>query len=166
MARRQVPVQKPGKSEQSVGTPIDFLDAVRRRFGTIVRDLAADIDNAVTPRCITVAGNSLVQPWAEDDPTGLLWLNPPFSDIRPWARKCAVESKMRHGLIVMLTPGGVSTNWFHDHVAPNAYVLDLNPRLRFIGHDQDYPKDLILSVFGYGLVGRAQWQWKERKAKR
>ena len=38
-------------------------------------------------------------------------------------------------------------------------VLGLSPRLTFEGTDDPYPKDLMLSVFGYGLSGFGTWRW-------
>lgn len=154
------PKHNKGKSKQDVGTPQAFIDAVEERFGLIERDLAATEENSVGWSFYSPEQDSLAQDWAGDCPSGLLWLNPPFADIRPWAMKCVEESARRHGLIAMLTPAGVSTRWFHEVVEPSAFVLDLTPRLRFVGHANDFPKDMILSLFGYGLRGRATWRWR------
>ncbi len=39
-------------------------------------------------------------------------------------------------------------------------VLGLSPRLTFEGTKDPYPKDLMLSVFGYGMNGFDTWRWK------
>jgi hypothetical protein len=38
-------------------------------------------------------------------------------------------------------------------------VLPLNPRLTFVGEKDPYPKDLMLSCFGFGVTGCKQWRW-------
>lgn len=157
------PAQKPGQSEQTVGTPPEFIDAVERRFGPITFDLAATKTNRV--RQVPWYGpgspdgeNALVKPWNQL-PSGLLWLNPPFEDIAPWARKCRMmgEHGARIAFLVPLSSG----NWARDHVHGHGQVEALNPRLRFIGHKSLYPKDLMLVLHGPGFtVGFNVWRWK------
>lgn len=54
---RTMPRQKPGQSKQDYRTPVEFLDAVRRRFNVdaFAVDLAADDDNHVAPVYYTAA---------------------------------------------------------------------------------------------------------------
>jgi phage N-6-adenine-methyltransferase len=154
------PEQKPGRSKQDYGTPRDFIEAVERRFGPIVCDLAAGPDNHKAPQYFTVEDDSLSLPWSERFSTGTLWLNPPFGTIDPWAAKCAEESTRRTGLILMLTPASIDTHWFARHVNRKAMVLGLNPRIVFEGCTSAYPKALMLSVFGAGMSGFDVWRWK------
>lgn len=155
-----------GRSKQDYGTPRIFLDAVEKRFGRIRWDLAAHKDNAVCswfygPRSL-VGEDAFGYDWKfEPDEEGpqTIWLNPPFENISPWAEKCATR-KDREGFLLLLTPASVGTDWFRVHVQPNAYVLGLSPRLTFEGTTAPYPKDLMLSVFGYGLHGFDVWRWK------
>ncbi len=154
------PVQKPGRSKQDYGTPRAFIAAVEARWGPLVADLAASKENAKAPEYLTEADDSLTVPWAERWPTGNLWLNPPFADIFPWAQKCDVEAHHRHGLIFLLTPASIGSNWFAVNVNRAAMVLGLSPRLTFEGTSDPYPKDLMLSIFGPGLNGFDTWRWK------
>lgn len=157
-----MPEQRPHRSKQDYGTPPEFLDAVRSRFGPIVADLSATSDNCVVPDHYgdDDEGGALVQPWATDFLSGNLWLNPPFTDIGRWAEKCACEAPLRHGLILLLTPASVGANWFAEHVHDKAMVLAIRPRLTFVGCTDPYPKDLILSVYGMGFRGFDTWRWK------
>ena len=70
------PEQKPGRSKQDYGTPRDFIDACEVRFGRIVCDLAASEHNTKCATYYDKARDSLSVPWAEEHPTGVLWLNP------------------------------------------------------------------------------------------
>lgn len=164
--RRVMPAQTPGDSEQNYPTDRRLIRAIERdrRFGPLVWDLAANETNAVCDLWIGEEQDSLRVNWSQLS-TGLLWLNPPFGNIAPWARKCALESQ-RGARILFLTPASVGSNWYWDHVAENALVLALTPRLVFEGETDPYPKDCILSCFGFGVTGLYRWQWRSVEGKR
>lgn len=160
-----MPAQKPGRSEQAVATPRIFATAVEGRFGPIFLDAAATEDNSLGflhfgpdshwPDALKVAR------WADGlTMTGdLIWLNPPYAKIEPWAMKC-VEQQALGCRIAMLVPAAVGSRWFNRHVRPFAYVLELTPRLTFVGHKSSYPKDLILAYYcPERLTGRDAWAW-------
>jgi site-specific DNA-methyltransferase (adenine-specific) len=162
-----MPKQKPATSKQDYGTPAEFLAAVWRRFGPIDVDLAAHVKNTVCSNFVTEEDDSLSLPWHEFEDS-LLWLNPPFNQIRPWAKKCAEEAALG-ARILFLVPASVGTNWYWDHVAGSALVECLSPRLSFdgcpvnpkTGKVDPFPKDLMLCQFGFGSVGFSRWQWKQ-----
>jgi hypothetical protein len=104
--------------------------------------------------------DAFARDWSKDYPTGNLWLNPPFADIGRWAEKCAWHGVRRHGLIFLLTPASIGTDWFAARVWGNARVLGVRPRLTFEGTSDPYPKDLMLSIFGKATDGFGLWQWK------
>lgn len=147
-----------GKSKQDYGTPPEFIAAVEKRFGELALDLAATRENKKALACFTPEDDSLMHHWGTL--LGNLWLNPPFADITPWAEKAAKECSPRAGFMFLLTPASVGTDWFREHVQPSAYVLGLSPRLTFEGTHDPYPKDLMLSVFGFGLRGFDTWRWR------
>lgn len=161
MPRRREPAQTPATSKQDYGTPQEFIDAVTERFGPLDFDLAArGVSNAKAPMFFTPKMNALAQDWSQL--TGNLWLNPPFRKISPWATKCAATCP-RHSLaerrILLLTPASVGSQWFIDSVHKRAAIFALSPRLKFVGADDDYPKDCILSVFGV-WPGFDVWRWR------
>ncbi len=154
-----MPRQKPGRSKQDYRTPENFIEAAKRRLGIkeFAWDLAADeINTQCGDRFFSEADNSLVQNW--DTLDGWLWLNPPFSDIAPWARKCN-ES---HAKIAFLVPASVGANWFRDYIDGHAQVLFLNGRLSFMETGELYPKDCILCLFGPEIIpGYEVWNWRK-----
>lgn len=161
---RTMPRQKPGQSVQEVETDPEFIAAVRKRFGSFAIDLAADNDGANTQaeRWIGPMANSLERDWtAGKDARRVMWLNPPYSDIAPWAKKCREESTRLkgRGRILLLVPASVGSNWFQEHVFRKSLVLFLAPRLTFVGHSAPYPKDLLLAVYGE-RAGFQCWRWK------
>jgi hypothetical protein len=161
-----MPAQRPGRSEQVVATPRNFLITVEQKFGPIAFDLAANAENAVTNRDGqigdyfgpgSIAGpDALALTWPA---CGLNWLNPPFGDIRPWAEKCVAEAA-RGARTLLLVPASVGAEWF-GVLREHAFIFELSPRITFVGHTGPYPKDLVLAYFGpEGFVGRAHWRWK------
>jgi phage N-6-adenine-methyltransferase len=155
---RQMPTQKPGKSFQAYETPLEFIDAVKKRFGIkhFAYDLAASAANTKATLYFDEAVDSLKQDWSKL--RGDLWLNPPYAHIAPWAEKCAASaingSRRR---IFLLVPAAVGSNWFAQHVDGKALVLLLNGRICFDGK-APYPKDCILAVYG-AKPGYEVWRW-------
>lgn len=158
------PRQKPGKSEQNVATPWELIEAVKRDFCVrmVAWDLAATAENskADEPRYFLGPGSAfgedaLSGEWPFD---GDCWLNPPFSDIEPWAKKCSEQK--RRGRIFLLTPASTGADWFQRYVLNRAQVVAVAPRVTFEGHTSPYPKDLVISVFSSVVGGVSTWRWK------
>jgi phage N-6-adenine-methyltransferase len=144
------------KSDQVVGTPQTFLDAIVRRFGPLAWDLAATAENAKAPMYWTPAQDSLGQHWSAHK--GNAFLNPPFGNIAPWAAKCVLSAG--GGVrIYLLVPASVGSIWWAASVDGKAGVLLLRPRLRFEGHVHSFPRDLALCVYGAGAAGYECWKW-------
>lgn len=150
-----------GKSKQNYGTPRAFIATVEKRFGPLAWDLAATPENAKAPRFFTEADDSLKQDWLSLE--GNLWLNPPFADIAPWAKK-ASECARRVGFLFLLTPASIGTEWFARHCHGSGYVLGLSPRLTFEGTSDPYPKDLALTVWGSSFRGFDTWRWDDKES--
>ena len=167
----KMPKQKPGRSKQDYATPMELIRAVEKRFGVIVHDLCAHAQNARVASYYSKEQDCFKQAWAKDFPAGNLWGNPEFGGgfIGHFAEKCYVESRQRDGLIIMLTPASIGSEWFAAHVEKKALVIGLRPRLSFDGIDP-YPKDCMLSVYGLDpsappsamqyLSGFETWRWK------
>ena len=91
--------------------------------------LTFDIDVASPPqgvpwiparRRFTMADDGLAQPW-----DGLVWMNPPFSKITPWADKF-----MEHGNGIAMTPFSKS-KWFDRMWNVNTTIVNLPSDLKF-----------------------------------
>lgn len=154
-----MPAQKPGRSEQAVGTPPKFLAAVRQRLRIhdFAVDLAADHTNFVVEPYYTKEVDSLTQPWHLH--RGWCWLNPEFADIAPWAAKCWAESRLG-AHIALLVPAATGAAWWVDSVLGKGYVTYLQGRITFVGHTIGYPKDLALVLYApYLAGGGCSWRW-------
>ena len=160
------PKQKPHRSVQDVRTPREFLAAVQNRFGLLTWDYACTTDNCVGGVAhgyrIDCEEDALNNSWHLHH--GLGWLNPPFGKIAPFAKKAA-ETAAANPLwrLAMLVPASIGSTWFRKYVHGHAYVLALEPRLKFVGHDHAFPKDLILAVYQHGMKGFDTWRWDRRE---
>lgn len=75
------------------------------------------------------AANGLEQAWY-----GRVWLNPPYSDPKPWCQKAVAETQAGRAVVVVaLLPAATDTGWFHDWVLPLAEVRYRRGRIRFLG---------------------------------
>lgn len=158
---RTGPSMRRHRSEQSVSTPWEFVRAAEARFGAFAWDLAAQTENAKAPRWLGPSGiheDAFAVDWLDLD--GLCWLNPPFGDIPRWAERAAMAGSLG-ARIVMLVPASVGTLWFAESVHRQALVLALSPRVRFEGHAQPFPKDLLLAAYGPPCAPTFDtWRWK------
>lgn len=156
------PVMSKGLKNDSIyETPKVLIDAVVERFGEIVFDLAAAPENTKAAKFFTTQQDSLRQNWSEIK--GLCWLNPPFTFIRPWVKKCVHEAE-RGANIVALTPASVGSRWFQIHVIGKADVYFLSSRITFKSHTTAYPKDCMIIHFHPDQTGRMEcWSWEKKK---
>lgn len=154
-------------SRQDYATPLEFIQAVERKFGPIQFDLAAHAGNAKHARYF--APTESCDPGAfgldafrynwQDLSTGLLWLNPEFNDTGRWASRCALEAGFG-AIIALLTPVAI-TNWFCDYIVGQADVYLLKGRLCFDGKSP-FPKDCMLSHFHPQATGAITvWDWRK-----
>jgi phage N-6-adenine-methyltransferase len=166
-AQFRMPVQKPHRSkQQDYATPAAFIAAATRRLGidAFSFDFAADASNAKAPRFFDATADALRTPHWERylEPGAWGWLNPPYTDIGPWAAKCR-ETGEAGGHVAFLVPASVGANWYRDHVDGHARVLFLNGRLAFIVDQPTwlYPKDCLLALYGPTVTpGTAVWKWR------
>lgn len=159
-----MPAQKPGKSKQDYATPPEFIAAVkhRLRIEAFVVDLAASAENTKSANYFTKEDDALSGDWegaADHYGGGWMWLNPPFADIAPWAKKCKESLPTR---IALLVPAAVGSNWWRDYVDGKAHVLLLNGRISFDGVGP-YPKDCALCLYTAFAQGYEVWDWRQQQ---
>lgn len=117
-----------------------------------------------------------------------LWLNPPFCNAEPacepdcnkircqtrgehnliaqpgiakWMKKCRDESQLG-AKIITLTLASVGSNWYKEYVEGYANVWILRERLKFVGHKDVYPKDLMLCEWVRGMNSFGHLSWKSQ----
>lgn len=152
------PQQKPGKSEQTVGTPAAFIRAVEAWRGKLDFDLCALPSNAKAPRYFTPEQDSLKQNWAAL--RGRLWCNPPYGDVEPWVAKMAAECGVyNHGIV--LIPASVDSNYWEKYIHRSAAIYWVKGRLTFDGHPHNFASALALLIYGEPPGYYGQWDWKQ-----
>lgn len=93
-------------------TPQWLFDSINSEFN-FTHDLACNEQNAKCANYFTEAQNGLAQAWHQL--TGWLWLNPPYSPLKPWIRK-AQDENAKGARIVVLCPPIISTRYFKEHL--------------------------------------------------
>lgn len=156
-------------SIQDRATPQSLVDLIAQRFGVeFVIDLAASAENKKTECYIGEEINSLAMNWdlaiSEIDYDDMIprcaWLNPPFKSVGPWMEKCKIESA-KGCKIISLTLSSLGSNWFRDHVEGNAMTFILRDRVTFEGCKDPFPKELMISLWGFKMTGLGFWGWKK-----
>lgn len=162
------------ESSGDIWTPQVFIDAVERNWGPLVVDLAATTASAKAPTYYTPEQDSLKQDWSRLG--GNLWLNPPYSNIAPWVKKCAESYRENEQIeLFLLVPASIGANWFWDYVWDYSTVYSVG-RMTFDNcFDRKtgqlvstvYPKDLILCHYTNTTPCRVlqRWPWREAATK-
>lgn len=125
-------------------TPRELFDPLNEEFGFTL-DAAASEANALTDAYYDLEADGLSQAWH-----GVVWCNPPYSDLRPWVEKAWAEIERPEGptVIVMLLPANRTEQaWWQDIIEPERRKIGgqietrfLRGRLRFDTPDHDYAK--------------------------
>ncbi|WP_340608040.1 phage N-6-adenine-methyltransferase [Xenorhabdus bharatensis] len=89
-------------------TPLPLFKALNLEF-KFTLDVAASAQNALCTHYLTERENALDSDWVSH---GAIWCNPPYSHIRPWIEKAAIESQKQLQPVVMLVPSDTSVGWF------------------------------------------------------
>jgi hypothetical protein len=160
-----MPQQKRGESKQDVGTPRDFIQAACRKLGIFAfgLDLAATSRNSVASRYFSPREDCFKQPSWKAPGKQWSWLNPEFDNIGKYAERCLMEMRSNDAKIAFLTPASVGSNWYRDfiHKQRGVLQLNLNGRIKFVGHKDPYPKDLMLTLFAPYLEWDTEiWRWQ------
>lgn len=167
------------ESSGDIWTPWPFIRAVEEAFcELLIVDLAASgKESAKAAAFITPEIDSLKENWDtwfyqyRVGTRGALWLNPPYSNIAPWARKCANTYVFDERVeIFLLVPASVGVNWFWDYVWDYATVYSVGRMVFDNCFDRKsgqlvstvYPKDLILCHYTNTSPSRTlqRWPWK------
>jgi phage N-6-adenine-methyltransferase len=101
--------------------------SVFKRFGpACTLDVCASAGKAMCAEYFTKAQDGLKQPWH-----GTVWMNPPYSDLRPWCAK-AFEYAKAGGTVIALLPAWSDTPWFHN-LASYGRITFIRGKLSYIG---------------------------------
>lgn len=84
-------------------------------------------------RAVKHAGaNGLETNWTEIAEGGLVYVNPPFSELRKWAEKTVAEARAGASIVV-LTPGDLGTRWAQTLLSADPVIAAWRGRIAFGG---------------------------------
>lgn len=120
-------------------TPDHIYDPLHAEFGFTL-DPCCTHENAKTKRHYTPDENGLMQEWG-----GVVFMNPPYGDIKAWMAKALSESK-KGATVVCLVPSRTSTAWWHDY-AMKGEIRFIRGRIKFVGEKHNAPFPSAIVVF-------------------
>jgi len=123
-------------------TPQDFYQKLDSEF-SFTLDPCATAENAKTETFFTIDDDGLTKDWHGHS----VFINPPYSKIKDWVKKCAEEAKKPGTRCVMLIPSRTDTRWFHEFIYNKAEVRFLKGRLKFGGAKWNAPFPNMLVIF-------------------
>ena len=173
MASKAISPRAPGTTNQKVMTPPIFLDAVRRSFGNLIIDWAAETNNVsevwfgqdpLWDYTVTDANGkekiknddpgSIHLPWGEihsslsDGMDDWGWVNPPFSESKRFIKKCAAEVLNGAQILCLVQTATASEYWKRFVLSdPNCKVIFLTGRIPFVGYGNGANIDTSLLVW-------------------
>lgn len=108
-------------------TPPEIVSALEQEFGVFNLDPCCRPETAKAKKFYTEGG--LDKPWF-----GRVFLNPPYSDPKPWLMKANAElAAFRSLLVVALLPVRTDTRWFHEQVWHRAELRFIKGRIKWLG---------------------------------
>ena len=106
-------------------TPPAIFDALSVDFDLDPATIPGGIPWIPARHTYSEVDDGLIQPWH-----GRVWLNPPYSNPRPWIQRLA-----QHNNGIALLPADTATSWWHDYVITARALCFIRGRLRFIRND-------------------------------
>ena len=90
-------------------------------------DACATADNHKCEKYFTKEEDGLSKKWGGYS----VWCNPPYSNIKDWAKKCYEEGHKPNTTVVMLIPSRTDTKWWHNYIQYKSEVRFIKGRLKF-----------------------------------
>lgn len=110
-------------------TPKEVYDALNREFNF-------DYDP-----CPIGGSNGLSNDWLSSN-----YVNPPYSEISAWARKC-YEEYQKGKTVVMLIPSRTDTRYWHDYIMKATEIRFIKGRLKFGNAKNSAPFPSCVVIF-------------------
>lgn len=111
-------------------TPPHVFEQIDDLFGPFDLDPCCRVETRKAPHYFVKADDGLARAWGYPS----VFVNPPYSNPRPWIVKAIEQIRLRFTRrVVMLLPAATDTTWFHDLVLPHADVIFMRGRVKFYG---------------------------------
>lgn len=106
-------------------------------------DPCATDQNHKCERYFTKEENGLEQDWGG----AVVWVNPPYSDIKNWVAKSYYEGCKDNTVVVLLLPSRTDTRYFHNYILNRAEIRFIKGRLKFGDAKGSAPFPSMLVIF-------------------
>lgn len=110
-------------------TPKEVYDSLNREF------------NFNNDPCPIGGTDGLSNDWFSSN-----YVNPPYSEISAWAKKCYEECQ-KGKTVVMLIPSRTDTKWWHEYVMKASEIRFIKGRLKFGGAKNSAPFPSCIVIF-------------------
>jgi len=103
-------------------TPPEVLEELRNEFGSLFDPCPSHWSGEI---------DGLSIDWPSDM---VSFVNPPYSQIATWAKKCSDEAKKGRS-VILLIPSRTDTRYFHDYIYGETELRFFKGRLKFVHPD-------------------------------
>ena len=131
------------KSSDTWETPQYFFDLLNEEFSFTLDPCASD-ENHKCEKYFTKDENGLIQDWNDE----IVFVNPPFSNMYEWVKKCYEES-LKNTTVVMILPARIDTKYWHEFIMKAYEIRFCVRRVNFL-RNGERPKNG--STFGLAIV--------------
>ncbi len=119
-------------------TPQHIIDELENEFGELYDPCPKNHDFSFDGLEIT---------WSKDK---VCFVNPPYSQIKEWVKKC-YDEWVTGSTIILLIPARTCTRYFHDYINNNSEIRFIKGRVKFVHpdgrHSKPAPFPSILCIF-------------------
>jgi phage N-6-adenine-methyltransferase len=108
-------------------TPPYFFKLLNENINFTLDPCASD-QNHLCDKYYTIEDNGLKQDWRGEN----VFVNPPYSYITEWVKKCYEEGKKAQTNIILLIPSRTDTRYWHNYIMKANEILFCKGRIRFL----------------------------------
>lgn len=113
-------------------TPPEVFEYASEKYGPFDLDVCCEEVTKKAGIFYTAQDDAFSKPWNPISQTKA-WMNPPYSNPKPWVEKALFEAKENKVCTVALLPADTSTKWFHLMLHnKNVHIEYLPKRVRFL----------------------------------
>ena len=140
-------------------TPQAFYGLLNEEFHFTL-DPCATAENAKCARFYTKEDDGLdAQKWEHE----IVFVNPPYSQIKAWTAVCQKAALMHNAFVVLLIPSRTDTRYWHRYVMHAHEIRFVKGRLKFGGSKNSAPFPSAVAVFRSGHTGNPVMSAMERE---
>jgi site-specific DNA-methyltransferase (adenine-specific) len=114
-------------------TPKVLFDKLNKEFNFTLDACASSWNNKVD-NYFSLENDALQQDWK-----GVVWCNPPYSNVSDWVKKAYEESE-KGAVVVMLIFSKTDTKYFHNFVMKADEIRFIKGRVKFEKHEDTITK--------------------------